>query len=86
VPKEVRKASAQRRSRQTESFPTELDAQSFARRKFEQGYSVTAGTINPCTPRRAIPSTLIRDWLAEMSEPPFVGPAVFEDTKETDPP
>jgi hypothetical protein len=84
VPKKVRKASARRRSRQSESFPTELDAQRFARQKFEQGYVVTAGTINPCTPRRAIPSTLIRDWLAEMSEAPFGEPASFEDTKEAD--
>lgn len=84
VPKTVRKASAHRRSRQSESFPTELDAQRFARQKFEQGYIVIAGTINPCTPRRAIPPTLIRDWLAEMSEPPFVEPASFEDTKEAD--
>lgn len=84
VPKKVRKASAQRRSRQSESFPTELDAQRFARQKFEQGYAVTAGTINPCTPRRAIPSTLIRHWFGGMSEPPFAEPASFEDTKEAD--
>jgi len=81
VPKKVRKASAQRRPRQSESFPTELDARRFAREKFEQGYVVTAGTINPCTPRRAIPSTLIRHWFAEMSEPPLVDPASAEDTK-----
>ncbi|WP_342726721.1 hypothetical protein AAFG07_07710 [Bradyrhizobium sp. B097] len=84
VPKKVRKASAQRHPRRSESFPTELDAQRFARQKFEQGYVVTAGTINPCTPRRAIPSILIHHWFAEMSEPPFVEPASFEDTKEAD--
>ncbi|MGY4401847.1 hypothetical protein [Bradyrhizobium sp. USDA 3315] len=84
VPKKVRKASAQRRPRQSESFPTKLDAQRFAREKFEQGYIVTAGTINPCIPRRAIPSTLIHHWLAEMTEPPFVEPASFEDANEAD--
>ncbi|MGY4573935.1 hypothetical protein RX327_35580 [Bradyrhizobium sp. BEA-2-5] len=84
VPKEVRKASAQRRPRSSESFPTELDAQRFARQKFEQGYIVTAGTINPCTPRRAIPSTVIHHWFAESSEPPLAEPASFENNKEPD--
>ncbi|MGY4474773.1 hypothetical protein [Bradyrhizobium sp. USDA 3364] len=84
VPKEVRKASAQRHPRLSESFPTEFDAQRFARRKFEQGYIVTAGTINPCTPRRAIPSAVIHHWFAESSEPPLVESTSFEDTKELD--
>ncbi|MCC8955405.1 hypothetical protein H8B02_18795 [Bradyrhizobium sp. Pear77] len=84
VPKKVRKTSAQRRPRQSESFSTELDAKRLARQKFEQGYIVSAGTINPCTPRRAISSTLIHHWFAETSEPPFVEPASFEDTKEAD--
>ncbi|MBR1159700.1 hypothetical protein [Bradyrhizobium elkanii] len=84
VPKRIRKASAQRQPRQSETFPTEFDAQRFARQKFEQGYIVTAGTINPCTPRRAISSAVIQHWLAEASEPPSVGPATFEDTKAPD--
>lgn len=84
VPKEVRKTSAQRHPRLSESFPTELDAQTFARQKCEQGYVVTAGTINPCTPRRAIPSRLIHHWFAETSEPPLVELASLEDSKERD--
>jgi hypothetical protein len=84
VPKKLRKASAQRHPRRTENFQTELDARRFARQKFEQGYVVTAGTINPCTPRRAIASTLIHQWFAETCEPLSVEPASFEDTKEPD--
>ncbi|WJR76795.1 hypothetical protein [Bradyrhizobium sp. NP1] len=84
VPKKLRKSSAQRYPRLSESFPTELDAQNFARQKFEQGYVVTAGTINPCTPRRAIPSTVIHHWFAETSEQPLAEPASFEVIKESD--
>ncbi|WP_210262814.1 hypothetical protein [Bradyrhizobium brasilense] len=84
VPKRMRKTSTQRQPRQSESFPTELDAQRFARQKFEQGYIVTAGTINLCTPRRAIPSAVIHHGLAETSEPPLGEPALFEDIKEPD--
>jgi len=84
LPKKVHKASAQRSTRRSESFPTELDAQKFAREKLEQGYIVTAGTINPCTPRRAIPSMAIHHWFAETSEQSLVKPASYEDTKKPD--
>jgi hypothetical protein len=68
MPKKMRKALAQRHPRLCESFSTELDAREFARQKFEQGYVVNAGTINPSTPRRAISSTAIHHWFRETLE------------------
>ena len=81
VPKGSRKRSARRHPRLTATFPTELDAQKFARRKFEEGYNVTAGTIVPFTPRRAIAPTLIHLWLAEMPEQSLVETASSDDAE-----
>jgi len=54
----------QRRSpRLTKTFETEADAREFARTKFDGGLIVTAGTIIPHLPRRAIPSEEIPAWL-----------------------
>jgi hypothetical protein len=59
---------AQRRNpRLTRTFETELEAKDFARSKFEGGLIVTAGTINPHLPRRAIPSEEIPAWLESDS-------------------
>ena len=52
-----------RNPRLTETFETEADARDFARTKFDGGLIVTAGTINPHLPRRAIPSEEIPAWL-----------------------
>ena len=48
-----------RNPRLTKTFETEAEAREFARTKFEGGLIVTAGTINPYVPRRAIPSASI---------------------------
>ena len=61
-------ASRSRRSRSTQTFETEMEARSFARAKFEEGLVVTAGTIIPHLPKRAIPSGNIPSWLEEGHE------------------
>jgi len=57
-----------RRSRSTQTFETETEAKDFARAKFEEGLVVTAGTIIPHLPRRAIASGSIPSWLGEGRE------------------
>ena len=52
-----------RNPRLTRTFETEAEARDFARTKFDGGLIVTAGTINPHLPRRAIPSAEIPAWL-----------------------
>jgi hypothetical protein len=47
----------------TKTFETEAQARDFARTKFDCGLIVTAGTVNPHLPRRAIPSEEIPVWL-----------------------
>ena len=57
-----------RRSRSTLTFETETEAKDLARAKFDEGLVVTAGTIIPQLPRRAIPSGSIPSWLEEGRE------------------
>ena len=57
-----------RRSRSTLAFETEMEAKNFARAKFDEGLVVTAGTIIPHLPRRAIASASIPSWLEEGHE------------------
>ena len=52
-----------RHPRLTKTFETEAEARHFARTKFEEGLIVTAGTINPQRPRKAIHSAEIPVWL-----------------------
>jgi hypothetical protein len=52
-----------RNPRLTRTFETEAEAKDFARTKFDGGLIVTAGTINPHLPRRAIPSEEIPAWI-----------------------
>ena len=60
-----------RNPRLTKTFETESEARHFARAKFEAGLIVTAGTIIPHLPRRAIPSVEIPAWLesGQAAEP-----------------
>lgn len=51
----------------TKTFETEAEAREFARAKFYNGLIVTAGTVNPHQPRRAIPSEEIPVWLESSS-------------------
>ena len=65
-----------RRSRRsTRTFATEAEAKEFARVKFEEGLVVTAGTIIPCLPRQAIPSSRIAAWLEPAAEQSNGNPA-----------
>jgi len=57
-----------RRSRSPQTFETETEAKDFPRAKFDEGLVVTAGTIIPHLPRRAIPSGSIPSWLEEQQE------------------
>ena len=52
-----------RHPRLTKTFATEAEAKDFARSKFTGGLIVTAGTIIPHLPRRAIASVEIPTWL-----------------------
>jgi hypothetical protein len=56
-----------RHPRLTKTFATEAEAKDFARTKFTGGLIVTAGTIIPHLPRRAIPSAEIPAWLEPRS-------------------
>jgi len=53
-----------REVRGTRRFKTEVDARQFAQEVIRHGWSAIAGTINPYTPKKAIPSTKILDWIA----------------------
>ncbi|KRQ90377.1 hypothetical protein [Bradyrhizobium valentinum] len=64
-----------RRSRSTQTFETEMEAKNFARARFDEGLVVTAGTIIPHLPRRAIASGSILSWLEEGQEQASGDPA-----------
>ena len=57
-----------RSPRLTSTFETEAEAKNFARTKLREGRIVFAGTINPFTPRRTVPSHEIATWVAEEQE------------------
>jgi len=52
-----------------------MEARNFARAKFDEGLVVTAGTIIPHLPRRAIASGSIPSWLEEGREQDSGDPA-----------
>jgi len=61
--------SGDRVRRGTRTFASEYEARKFARAKFEAGdKTLVAGTINPETPKRVIPSSAIPDWLDEAPD------------------
>jgi hypothetical protein len=57
-----------RNPRQTSTFETEVEAKNFARAKLREGLIVFAGTINPVTPRRTVPSDNVAAWVTEGQE------------------
>jgi hypothetical protein len=60
--------SDDRAHRGTRTFAGEHEAKKFARARFEAGdRTLVAGTINPVTPKRVIPSAVVPDWLDEIS-------------------
>ena len=60
--------SRRRHPRLTKTFATEAEAKDFARTKFNDGLIVTAGTIIPHLPKRAIPPAEILTWLEPRGE------------------
>ena len=68
VTSEVRQRGSlprQRSPRETRTFATEAEAKIFARSKLDEGLVVYAGTINPHTPKRLVPSSQIDSWLID---------------------
>jgi hypothetical protein len=57
-----------RSPRLTSTFETEAEAKNFARTKLREGRMVFAGTINPFTPRRTVPSHDLAAWVADKQE------------------
>ena len=58
--------SADRAQRATRTFANEGAAKRFAQARFDAGdKTMIAGTINPVTPKRVIPSAGIPEWLEE---------------------
>lgn len=52
-------------SRLSRSFPLESDAKKYAAMVIREGRAVTAGTINPKSPKVVIPSSGIRRWIED---------------------
>ncbi|MBR0881792.1 hypothetical protein ABIF65_003527 [Bradyrhizobium japonicum] len=52
-----------RHPRLTKTFETEKEAKLFAKEKLDEGLVVTAGTLNPHTPKQIIPSSAVSIWL-----------------------
>jgi hypothetical protein len=55
-------------SRATETFANEADAKQFAKAKLVDTKNVSAGTLNPRLPKRAIAAAQILEWLQETDE------------------
>jgi hypothetical protein len=49
----------------TETFASEREAKQFAKAKVEPTQNVTAGTINPHTPKRIVTPMQVPDWVEE---------------------
>jgi hypothetical protein len=56
-------------SRATETFSNEADAKKFAKAKLVDTQNVSAGTLNPCLPKRTIAAAQILEWLQEADDP-----------------
>lgn len=63
-------------SRHSHTFASEDDAKQFATARLAEGVEVSAGTLNPVTPKRIIGPSRIEQWLEEKgsdtatAEPP----------------
>jgi hypothetical protein len=52
-------------SRTSKQFANEQDAKAFAKDRLAEGLELTAGTLNPHSPKRFIGSARILDWLKD---------------------
>jgi hypothetical protein len=50
-------------ARATRSFKTEADAKSFAREIVENGWTASAGTLNPHLPKKIVSPDRVVDWI-----------------------
>jgi hypothetical protein len=50
-------------ARATRSFKTEADAKSFAREIIENGWTASAGTLNPHLPKKIVSPDRVLDWI-----------------------
>jgi hypothetical protein len=61
-------------SRRSQTFTSEEDAKQFAAARLAEGIEVSAGTLNPVSPKRIIGPSQIEEWLEEKNsaavEPP----------------
>jgi hypothetical protein len=57
-------------SRRSETFASEAEAKQFAASKIAAGTEISAGTLNPVTPKRVIKPSEIEKWLAEKTNSP----------------
>lgn len=55
-------------ARATETFPNEREAKQFARAKLAHTQNISAGTLNPHLPKRAVAPMEIPEWLEEPDE------------------
>lgn len=56
-------------SRRSETFASEAEAKKFAASKIAVGTEISAGTLNPVTPKRVIKPSEIEKWVSEKSNP-----------------
>jgi hypothetical protein len=54
-------------TRATRKFKAEAEAKQFAQEIIDKGWSAIAGTLNPHTPKKTVPSTRILDWIADKN-------------------
>ena len=57
-------------SRRSQTFSSEDDAKQFATARLAQGVEVSAGTLNPVSPKRIIGPSQIEEWLKENTGVP----------------
>jgi hypothetical protein len=55
-------------ARTTETFPNQREAKQFARAKLVDALNISAGTLNPHLPKRAIAPVEIPEWIEEPDE------------------
>jgi hypothetical protein len=56
-------------TRLTETFANEREAKQFAKAKLGPTQIITAGTINPHTPKRTVTPMQVLDWVEEPDSP-----------------
>ena len=54
-------------SRRSQTFSSESAAKQFAAGKIAEGVEVSAGTLNPVSPKRVVGPSEIEQWLAEKT-------------------